>query len=774
MYNTTNKGTWTVEGEGGGERGTLGGAEYDDRRDDRWMGWKEEDAYDDDDDATNIVLDIRVSVNRGIRDDGVTTTDSAKTEDEIFHILMTRDPHEAMSRTLRRLRLSVQKKVGGKTRGKKMKERSRERGERVTAGRDKRNDEEVLLLKKRREKKKGGGSDVPGKMTQASHEDDDEGVMACLAYWDGLLSNFYLPTCNPWNATLENRDLSPLERGEIIRIGHGSDEAAADHESCIMDGYELVNVDSTLTIDEVLRRAMIFANDIESYAVSIPIERSSSRIPIMIESCPPTITRVSTFGSFGEGHLFVNTPIVVEVGLLYSTGALIIWYADRERVRADGPCYTPTESDIGKVLTVVIVPQRPGHDGRERKEAYQFKRRVEALPALPIIRPLREEFVNRPSNSVPKSPWRDKDATDKDDPTMTLRVVTYNILADQNLSRDVEKNDDADRVYSHCKKEHLAKWRRHPLIVHEILEYRPDVIALQEVDTDIYADLLRPVLKAKGYEGFLSQKGVNANSGVREGCALFWSLDVFESVRPVDMQTRSFREMVHQFTCDERMHVFQWKSLQRMSELLNKHDNLKRIMLDKLGHVLQTVVLTQRQSGEKLVVGNTHLFYHPMASHIRCLKMLITSRQLEIEHRENQNCPIIFCGDLNTDPESGVIKLLLNRHLNADDGETWKHLRVYEWEKGKGAGVHHDVEAINLEFPPSFPKLLSGYPTPPDFTHYIEAFSGTLDYILVTNNFEVEKTGATPTRDLVKKFIAMPNEFMPSDHVSLVCDLKWR
>jgi 2',5'-phosphodiesterase len=388
--------------------------------------------------------------------------------------------------------------------------------------------------------------------------------------------------------------------------------------------------------------------------------------------------------------------------------------------------------------------------------------------------------MNRPSHDARPSRQRRhhrRDTTGReDDPTMSLRVVSYNILADQYSSRDVDKKDDADRMYSHCKYEYLTKWRRHPLIVHEILAYQPDVVALQEVDADVFAYLLKPVLTAKGYEGYFSPKGGGAYPGVGEGCAIFWSLEVFDSVRPVDMRTRTFREMFQEFSCEEHIntHTSQWKSLKDMSKLLEKHHELKHVLFNKLGHVMQTVVLTQRQSQEKLVIGNTHLFYHPMASHIRCLKMLIASRQLEIEHRENQYCPIILCGDLNSHPQSGVMKLLLDRYLNANNGQTWKHLCTFDWEETQGTGVRRDVEAIDLELPPSFPKFLSGYPTPPDFTHYIEAFICTLDYILVTNNFEVEKAGATPTRDDVRKFIAMPNECMPSDHVSLVCDLVWR
>ena len=64
---------------------------------------------------------------------------------------------------------------------------------------------------------------------------------------------------------------------------------------------------------------------------------------------------------------------------------------------------------------------------------------------MPLVRPLREEFLNRPQQQH------------CDDSDATLRVVTYNIIADQNASRDVDKNDDADRMYSHCKNEHIIK-----------------------------------------------------------------------------------------------------------------------------------------------------------------------------------------------------------------------------------------------------------------------------------------------------------------------------
>ncbi len=682
-------------------------------------------------------------------------------------IRMVRNPNEPVSATIRRLNMSVQKNVGDfgggggsggtatEIRGADAKSKSKK------AGKQPRCSIKAVLLKR---KEKCGSADPP--MTTSFEENEE---LACTTFWDRFYDK--LPpsincACNPWN----NEDDSPSYSLDVENM-IGSTVAAG--------GYECVEIDhfKSLSIDEMLHRAASRTEtDLDRYVLAFPVSfrfgkkghraTKQQQMHFILDSCPPTITSVTSFGSFEDSHLFERTPIVIEVKSIHATDVQIAWFANSDLVCANSSWYAPNASDVGKLVTVVIIPKRHDHNGNDRAEAYQFARCVEALPLLPIIRPLREEFVPRGHE-------------EKDGPSSFLRILTYNILADQNASRDVNKDDAADRSYSHCKNEHIIKWRRFPLIVHEILEHEPDIIALQEVDTDVFANLLRPVLFSQGYEGYFSQKGVDETSGIREGCAIFWSLNVFESVRPVDMQTHTFRDMIRQFICEDRVHKSQWKSLGDVSDLLDKHDHLRHVLFEKLGHVLQTVVLTRRMKKEKVVVGNTHLFYHPMASHIRCLKMLMTCRQLEIEHRENEQCPIILCGDLNSHPKSGLMKLLLDRYLDARNGMTWKHLCTYEWEEGAGgvlAGAHpyHDVRAIDLELPSSFPKFISAYPTPPDFTHFVEAYAGTLDYILMTENFEVIKSGPTPTREDVQKFVAMPNQCMPSDHVSLVCDVKWR
>ncbi len=56
-----------------------------------------------------------------------------------------------------------------------------------------------------------------------------------------------------------------------------------------------------------------------------------------------------------------------------------------------------------------------------------------------------------------------------------------------------------------------------------------------------------------------------------------------------------------------------------------------------------------------------------------------------------------------------------------------------------------------------------------------------MDYVLASEPSEDEPFGfkqirsaPMPTEEDIKKYVAMPNECMPSDHVAIICDLEWK
>ena len=81
------------------------------------------------------------------------------------------------------------------------------------------------------------------------------------------------------------------------------------------------------------------------------------------------------------------------------------------------------------------------NDGTGCEEAYQFKQRVEALPSL-----LLGLCLNRRNSSIVS--------------IATRPFVCGDVLSSRTKmphdARDVDKIDDVDRMYSHCKNEHIV------------------------------------------------------------------------------------------------------------------------------------------------------------------------------------------------------------------------------------------------------------------------------------------------------------------------------
>ena len=326
------------------------------------------------------------------------------------------------------------------------------------------------------------------------------------------------------------------------------------------------------------------------------------------------------------------------------------------------------------------------------------------------------------------------------------------------------------------------------------------------------------------------------------GCAIFWCLGVFE--KDAIEEEFAFRDLVDT-THSDGNHADsdgpEWDStMNQIKLLLHEHSHLGEVVRSRVGQILQVATLRRKHpkagEPEALVVGNTHLFYHPMADHIRVIQSFLLCKQLDLIRRKwgasttssspkkiSKPLPIIFCGDLNSDPLSGTVRLLLNRRVEPYHFETWKNLYEYSWEKGEDdflfehGFIGNDVgdipvyteeefcDAVDTEdpwmskpgastppeitLPNSFPKLISGYIQMPEFTNYSIDFAETLDYIFASapsstsgcddkndasSGFEVVSSAPIPSKMAMKPFVGMPNENMPSDHVAIACDLKWK
>jgi CCR4-NOT transcription complex subunit 6 len=372
-----------------------------------------------------------------------------------------------------------------------------------------------------------------------------------------------------------------------------------------------------------------------------------------------------------------------------------------------------------------------------------------------------------------------------------VRVLCYNILA--------ESYAPPERM-TYCPLWALNwEYRKHRILA-ELLYYNPDILCLQEVESEQYSAYFEPELQAQGYVGVFRPKSrarTMSDWSKVDGCAVFFKHDAFTLV-------------------DVTLIEFQTIALQKHSVLTyNKKDTGFNRLITKdniaLCLLLQPVIGPTSSSpplnnGEPLLVVNTHIHWDPEFCDVKLMQTQFLLEQLEAlaarycgeepgndhgtasllrgdtptgrervgersHNEENMNdehsssekwsqLAMLVCGDFNSLPDSGVYQLLETRHVagtHADFG-------TYDFGLYNVHGLRHRLE------------LKSAYAMcggEPPFTNFTHEFVGVLDYIWYTpRTLRVHKVLRGVDYDVVlKSYGALPNPFMCSDHISLVADI---
>ncbi|XP_040448584.1 2',5'-phosphodiesterase 12 [Falco naumanni] len=317
-----------------------------------------------------------------------------------------------------------------------------------------------------------------------------------------------------------------------------------------------------------------------------------------------------------------------------------------------------------------------------------------------------------------------------------LRAVSYNVLADVYAQTEFSRTV----LYPYCAPYALELDYRQNLLKKELAGYSADLICLQEVDKSVFVDSLAPALDAFGLEGLFKIKEKQ-----HEGLATFYRRDKFSllSRHDVAFSEALLTDPQHKELCDKlaRYPAVQEKVLQRSS-------------------VLQVSVLqSTTDPSRKICAANTHLYWHPKGGNIRLIQIAVA-----LSHIKHVACdlypgiPVIFCGDFNSTPSSGTYSFISSGSI-AEDHEDWVS--------------NGEEERCNMALSHPF-KLLSACGEPA-YTNYVGGFHGCLDYIFIDKNaLEVEQVIPMPSHEEVTTHQALPSVSHPSDHIALVCDLKWK
>jgi len=352
----------------------------------------------------------------------------------------------------------------------------------------------------------------------------------------------------------------------------------------------------------------------------------------------------------------------------------------------------------------------------------------------------------------------------------SFRIVSYNILADFYAKDEFAVNI----LYPYCPPYALDIGYRKQLILKELTGYNADILCLQECGAKFFDNFLERAMEMLGCQGFLKCKA----GQVPEGEAIFFNKLKFEFVSSHDITLKEslLKDPINEAILD---HV---SSIPALLENITKKNA-----------VAQITVLKDKQQNCYLCVVNTHLYYKPKSPHIRLVQASIILNQLKTvvnqlilaqsenknqstdsqhsttktpspedtcESREIEKVAVIFCGDLNSVPRAGVIELLGMGHVDGSH---------HDWTMTDDQDEHCQTMSLSHPF-----KLLSACGFPP-FTNYTLGFKGTLDYIFYDiSHLDVEAVIPVPLEEELSLHSAIPSVVMPSDHIALVCDLKWR
>ncbi|WIA16733.1 hypothetical protein OEZ85_013387 [Tetradesmus obliquus] len=424
-------------------------------------------------------------------------------------------------------------------------------------------------------------------------------------------------------------------------------------------------------------------------------------------------------------------------------------------------------------------------------------------------------------------------------------VMSYNILADQYAGTSYAQQV----LFNYCPTKLLDNNYRRQLVLEEVLRYQPDICCLQEVDDKVFAEFLQPHLALAGWAGHFTNK----QGRVREGSALFWRTDKWACAAVQDVKLRD----VFKLPLAQR-HAQFTPMLQRspdLAEALQKVTTIAQMVLLLPRHSLQTPAAAGSNKAEPnssssssvaagqpapLLMINTHLFFHPYAPHIRSLHTAAIleeaaaaladwqqqAQAAAIEPNPSSSSAVepgmlsalaglppptvLFCGDLNSDLNSGVpgvVEMLQTGRLAADHWD-WQMGASFRWGKEEGEYAEESeqqqqqqqqppeeqqqqlllADGHDFEPPSSSPRAAVGLhgmdvavpfvlrsaddlATP--YTNYTSGYKALLDYVWYDpSRLHVTRQLPVPAEQLLASFIPSPN--FPSDHLAVVYDLAFK
>ncbi|OMO59228.1 Endonuclease/exonuclease/phosphatase [Corchorus capsularis] len=302
----------------------------------------------------------------------------------------------------------------------------------------------------------------------------------------------------------------------------------------------------------------------------------------------------------------------------------------------------------------------------------------------------------------------------------TFNVLSYNILADLH----------SFNPYLSCYG--VWEFRRKALLL-ELRHYNVDILCLQEVQDNHFAEFLAPKLEKLGYLVVYKTKNhtvIRRGEVVREGCAIFYRTNRFRMIRKHEVDYAKEAELA----------------------LANRNENnvlRKELVKDNVALFLE---LWDSVNNSRIFVANTHIIASEGARLAKLFQVNTLLRKLK-DFTKSKNIPLIICGDFNSHPTSKPYKLLVEGRLKSECVREIDRHGFFIKDKLKHEFLLGNVYVLRKELKFTTKK------------------KETLDYIFYTNKLLKVEEVLKPPSD-IKDLVTNGEVKGPSDHIALAARFK--
>ncbi|KAM3163312.1 RNA exonuclease NGL1 [Lachancea thermotolerans] len=337
----------------------------------------------------------------------------------------------------------------------------------------------------------------------------------------------------------------------------------------------------------------------------------------------------------------------------------------------------------------------------------------------------------------------------------TFTLMTYNMLSPYYMW---------PQVYTYVPEKYKDWSYRHRLLEREILNlYRADIMCVQELTCKDYEGFWKNHFKTKmnygsSYIAKTPPKYWKRPEDEMDGVGIFYNLNKFEHISTSSIY---LNDLIGLFNISELNYL---KSTiitltNGAGEPIDK-DSLLNVLHGR-NQVSLFVSLLHKETRTLFVVVNTHLYWkYDEVKLCQCLTIMrklhrvIKSLLMGMEGVTYSKVKILFAGDLNSAPDSPVIKFLKGESVHRADLSLINPLRPY-----LNRYIYQDTSADLFEH-----------------TCYSGKLKGIFDYIWYHDkDFRLKRilSGAEVSQELreLQEF-GLPNKDHPSDHIPVLAELE--